>query len=89
MLAPARGERRGRGCAARASHRRRRGRACTLYRRLGSFTHVDGAGAVSFFFTGRLHGRGLPRGSYRLEARARYAGGSPGAALTAAFTITG
>ncbi len=72
VLRPLPGERRGHGCVARATrrgHRRRRaGRACVRYVRLGSFTHRDAAGANSFHFTGRLGRRRLAPGSYRLQA---------------------
>jgi len=87
VLLPARGERRGKSCLARSGHRHRHGRACTYYRRLGSFKHADRAGANSFWFTGRVHGRKLRAGSYVLEARASYAGGGSSAAVKAKFRV--
>jgi hypothetical protein len=81
---PARGERHGRVCAPRAGHRRRHGRVCTLFRRVGAFTHLDAAGADSLHFTGRVGGRPLAPGPYRLEL------GAPGArvaALVASFAV--
>ncbi len=89
VLAPARGERHGKSCRSKARRTRHRGRACTLYRPLGSFSHADTAGAQSFYFTGRLRGRKLKRGGYRLEVRAAYAGGRRSAPLVASFTVTG
>ncbi len=77
---PVRGERRGKGCLAPAG-KRRRGRACTLYRRLGSFSHVDVAGANSLHFSGRVGGHKLPPGTYRLETR------TPTGVLTASFRV--
>jgi hypothetical protein len=89
VLVPARGERRGKACVARAKHPRRHARSCTRYRKLGSFTHRDGAGANRFWFTGRVHGRKLRRGRYVLEARASYPGGTRSGALKAAFAVKG
>lgn len=65
----------------------RHGRRCTYYRALGSFTHSDTAGAARFHFSGRLHGRPLARGRYRLSALARNANGASNPA-TAAFTVS-
>jgi hypothetical protein len=42
---------------------------------VGSFTHADVAGANRFRFTGRVGGRKLRPGSYRLRAVARNAAG--------------
>jgi hypothetical protein len=89
VLRPGPGERRGGRCVARAGHRRRPGRACTMLRPLGSFTHADGAGANRFWFTGRLRGRKLGRGAYRLEVTARYAGGRRSAPLLGSFSVRG
>lgn len=52
-----------------ASARRNRGRArCTRYVSVGSFAHADAAGANRFRFTGRVGGRTLAPGRYRLQA---------------------
>ena len=52
-----------------ASHTNSRRAACIRYTTLrGSFTRVRGAGADAFSLTGRLDGRALRPGSYRLGA---------------------
>ncbi len=89
VLVPARGERHGKTCVARSRRRRKHGRACTRYRSLGSFKHADRAGANSFWFTGRVHGRRLRAGSYLLEARATYPGGARSAPVRARFAVRG
>jgi hypothetical protein len=63
--------------------RRVRGR----FRKLGGFTHTDAAGTNALRFTGRIGGRALAAGSYRLSASAESAGGSS-AVRTATFQIT-
>jgi YVTN family beta-propeller protein len=81
------GVRRGRRCV--AAPRRgsvRKGRRCTRLVRVGSFTHRDRAGANSCHFTGRIRGRKLAPGRYRLEARPRFARRS-GNTATASFRI--
>jgi hypothetical protein len=50
-------------------------RPCTRFMAVGSFTHADVAGANRFRFTGRVGGRKLRPGSYRLRAVARNAAG--------------
>jgi hypothetical protein len=54
--------------------RRKRQQACTRYIRAGSFIHADKAGHNSFHFSGRMAGRKLAVGSYRLAATPRIAG---------------
>jgi hypothetical protein len=54
---------------------------------VGSFTHRDSAGAVSFHFTGRVRGRKLEPGGYRLLA-ARLSG-QAGDTTRIAFRIIG
>jgi len=51
--------------------------------------HADRAGANSFWFTGRVHGRKLRAGAYVLEARASYPGGGRSAAVKAPFRVRG
>src|SRR6185437_3673963 len=89
VLVPARGERHGKTCVARSRRHPRHGRACKLYKRLGTFRHADRAGANTFWFTGRVHGRRLRAGSYVLEARASYAGGTRSAPAKAGFRVRG
>jgi hypothetical protein len=60
-----------------------------LYEPVGSFTHRDSAGAQRLYFTGRVHGHKLPRGSYRLQTVATYVSGEHSGKLLAAFTISG
>jgi hypothetical protein len=43
------------------------GKRCTVFLSVGAFSHTDLPGSVSFHFTGRLLGRKLPAGSYRLR----------------------
>jgi hypothetical protein len=62
-------------------------RACTRYLSVGSFAHSDGVGRNSFHFTGRLRGRKLKAGKYRLAATPR-ANGVKGKTVTAGFRIT-
>jgi hypothetical protein len=58
------------------------------YRKIGGFTHTDAAGTNALRFTGRLGGRALPAGSYRLSVTAHSVGGvSP--ARDVPFQITG
>lgn len=65
-------------CAAAPKHRRKGAevKRCTYYKLLGSFTHADTAGNNSFRFTGRLGGKKLKPGKYRLMARAKSTGGT-------------
>jgi len=63
------------------------GRPCIRAVSLGSFTHVDVAGANHFRFSGRLHGHALARGAYRLVAVPKNAGGRTGTARSIAFKI--
>lgn len=55
----------------------------------GTFSHADGAGAVRLRFTGRVGGRPLAPGRYRLSAVARNAAGLSSRAVTADFTVIG
>jgi hypothetical protein len=79
------GRRQGKSCR-RPSKSNSHGKRCTLLLAQGSFTHTDVAGANSLHFSGRLKGRRLAPGAYRLQAVAHDAAGN-GAAVTAGFTI--
>jgi hypothetical protein len=79
------GRKPGRVCE-RRSARNRHGKHCTLFTKVGSFTHADKAGANSFHFSGRLKGKKLLAGGYELEVVAHDAAGN-GAAVTKSFTI--
>jgi uncharacterized repeat protein (TIGR01451 family) len=48
---------------------------CTRYLSRGSFTHKDAPGSVKFRFTGRVKGKTLKPGSYRVRAVARNVSG--------------
>lgn len=81
-----RGVRRGGRCLKR--RRGARGRQCTRYVRLrGSFTHAGKLGEDSFRFTGRLRGRKLRPGRYRLVATPRDAAANRGNPVRAKFRI--
>jgi hypothetical protein len=62
------------------------GKRCTILKRIGTFAHPDAAGANSFHFSGRLNGKKLAKGSYRLQAVPHDAVGN-GAAVNVKFTI--
>jgi hypothetical protein len=80
------GRRRGGRC--RAPRTAPRGRRCTRrVRARGSFIHKGAAGANTFRFTGRLAGKRLARGGYRLIAEPIAADGSRGTPRGAAFKI--
>lgn len=83
-----RGRRRGRSCQ-RPSPANRRGAPCTrLVRIRGSFTHRGVAGRVNALrFSGRVAGRTLRRGRYRLSALPRDAAGNRGGVRRTAFVI--
>ncbi len=86
---PASGIRVGSGsCTAPPRHRPKHAKPCTRYIAVGGFTHADAAGANGFHFSGRIGGRKLGKGSYRLTATPS-AGGLTGATLTASFKIVG
>lgn len=62
-------------------------RHCTLYRSIGGFRHTDAAGANRLHFSGRLNGKALAPGRYRLRAVARNATSRLSPAVHAAFRI--
>lgn len=88
VLSPSKGFRVGRNCQTKRP-RRHKGklRRCTRYVSIGSFAHVDLAGANGFHFTGRLRGKPLRAGRYRLQAVARNGAGQTSRALTVGFRI--
>jgi hypothetical protein len=90
------GRRRGRRCVVtgRSSapvamdRTRRRGRRCTRYKEVtGNFTHAGSSGANSFRFSGRLNGKRLSRGRYRLLAVPKDAAGNNGRSVRTRFRI--
>jgi subtilisin-like proprotein convertase family protein len=60
---------------------------CKRYLPLGSFTHADVAGANKLKFSGRLKGRGLKPGRYKLAVVAKGADGKASNTLEAPFTV--
>jgi hypothetical protein len=81
-----RGVRKGRRCA--AGHARRARQRCTRYvRQPGSFSLPGTSGLNSFRFTGRIAGRALTRGNYRLVGIAADAAGNHSAATGQSFRI--
>ena len=63
-------------------------RKCTLYTRVrGKIVRGTGAGLSSFRFMGRLNGRSLKPGSYRLVASARDGAGNTSKTVRRSFTI--
>src|SRR5205085_12224447 len=64
----------------------KRSKRCTRYVAVGTFTHADRAGANKFFFTGRVRGKTLKAGSYRLDATPR-SGGKNGKTVSVKFRI--
>lgn len=80
------GRRSGKRCV-KPTKQNARARACKRYLRVkGSFKRVDKVGANSFRFTGRVGGKSLPKGRYRLTARP-VLGSTAGKAAVAAFRI--
>ncbi|HUO70907.1 MAG TPA: PKD domain-containing protein [Solirubrobacteraceae bacterium] len=62
------------------------GKRCRVFLSVGAFSHTDTPGSVSFHFTGRLLGRKLPPGVYRLRAIPSDPVGK-GTAVFAGFTL--
>jgi hypothetical protein len=80
--------RRVRGRCRRPTPRNRGHRPCRRYVLLaGSFRDAGEPGANRFRFRGRLRGRKLPRGSYRLRARPVDVAGNPSPVARRAFRI--
>jgi hypothetical protein len=81
------GRRVGGRCVA-VTRRNRAARRCTRYSTVrGSFTHAGNAGLNRFRFTGRLRGRKLRVGAYRLALVATDAAGNRSPARYATFRI--
>jgi hypothetical protein len=78
------GHKRGRRCVARGPRKHQKG--CTRYVKVGSFTHADAAGPVNVHFSGRVRGRKLKPGRYRLTLTPKLSGSS-GKSVRLAFRI--
>ncbi|HEY7296018.1 MAG TPA: Ig domain-containing protein, partial [Dehalococcoidia bacterium] len=81
---PAAGHKRGRKCV--AGKPRRHQKRCLRYIKVGAFTHLDTAGKVTVHLSGRVHGRKLRPGRYRLTLTPRLAGSS-GKSVRLSFKI--
>jgi hypothetical protein len=81
------GRRRGKSCR-KPSKSNKHGKRCALYTPVGTFSHSDVAGVNTLHFSGRLNGRKLAKGRYRLSAVAHNAAGN-GPAATSEFKISG
>jgi hypothetical protein len=79
------GRRRGTRCV-KARRRPPKAKRCTRYVKVGTFRHADAAGPNRLRFTGRVRGRKLKPGAYRLRAVPRTAAGS-GKAVARPFRI--
>ena len=76
------------GKCRRESSSNRTGRRCKLFKRVrGSFTHQGAAGANSLRFNGRVRGRTLRPGRYRLSAAPKDAAGNVGRTARASFRV--
>ena len=51
------------------------------------FSHADGVGVNRLHFTGRVRGRRLAPGHYRLSATPRNSTGATGATVSVGFTV--
>ncbi len=87
VLSVTQGRTQGRSCK-KPSKTNKHGKRCTIYTPLGSFTHVDVAGANSLRFSGRINGKTLAKGSYKLQAVAHDAAGN-GTVVSKEFKIKG
>src|SRR5205085_1372518 len=65
------GVREGGRCVRPPKHPNTKPKPCRRLVSLGSFTHTDRAGSNHLHFTGRVHGRKLKPGRYKLRAIAR------------------
>jgi hypothetical protein len=82
----AKGRKSGRKCVKRTRKNRKRKRCTRTVTLKGGFTRNGAAGTNSFHFTGRLRGRKLKPGRYRLVATPS-AGGTKGKSISRSFRI--
>ncbi len=85
VLSVSQGRTQGKACK-KAGKANKHGKRCTIYTPAGSFVHVDVAGANTLHFSGRIKGKTLPKGSYRLQAVPHDTAGN-GAAVSKEFKI--
>jgi virginiamycin B lyase len=79
------GHKTGRLCVARAP--RKNQKPCTRFVSAGSFTHKDQAGNIKVHFTGRVGGKKLALGPYKLTLTPKF-GGKTGRTVSLAFRIS-
>jgi hypothetical protein len=79
------GRRKGGACV-KTRKRPPRAKRCTRYVKVGSFSHTDTAGPNRLRFSGRVGGRKLKPGAYRLRAVPRNSAGA-GKAVTRGFRV--
>lgn len=84
---PRRGYRSGGRCAAKKPHGGAKPKRCTLYTSLGSFKSKTSAGSHHLHFTGRVKGKPLSAGRYRLRAVESDSDGYKGKGSTLSFRI--
>ena len=85
----AQGRRMGKSCV-KATKQNRNAKRCTRWAAMkGSFTHAGKAGKNKFRFTGRVNGKKLGRGSYRLLGVPRDPAGNVGKTVKARFEVVG
>lgn len=85
VLSVLQGRTQGKACK-KASRANKHGKRCTIHTPIGSFAHVDVAGANKLHFSGRIKGKTLTKGSYRLQAVPHDAAGN-GAVVSKEFEI--
>jgi hypothetical protein len=82
------GVKKGRTCAKAGRKLKKHAKRCTRWVVVsGSLTHADRPGKNSFRFNGKLRGKRLKAGSYRLVAVARDASGNIGKPIMVAFRV--
>jgi uncharacterized repeat protein (TIGR01451 family) len=86
VLKPARGIKSGKTCVKPPKKPPTGAKKCTRFVSIGSFKHTDVAGKNKFHWNGKLKGKKVKPGSYRLQAVARNASGKS-AAKQVAFKI--
>ena len=74
------------GSCKRPAKSNRHGKRCTILTTSGGFSHADRAGTNSLHFSGRLKGKKLVKGAYKLRAVPHNAAGN-GIALSRSFTV--
>ena len=87
VLGGRRGTAKGGAKVCRSTRLQRTGRRCTILRTVGTLQGVRASGPVSVAFSGRLAGRGLPPGKYRLTVEARTNAGAAAQPRSVRFSV--